>query len=126
MTYAGSDGTAIDAFVEAGAKGIVVSTMAPGYVAPREFEDLMRPRNRACHQSTQPEPAAGVLQTSSRRVHGTVLADNLPPQKARVLLTVAQWLWTKSCSVFSISTEQFFAKDWPMGHSNRLGPNAGI
>ena len=40
MTYAGSDGTAIDAFVEAGAKGIVVGTMAPGYVTPREFERL--------------------------------------------------------------------------------------
>ena len=30
-----------------------------------------------------------VADVASRRVPGTVLADNLPPQKARVLLTVA-------------------------------------
>ena len=40
MTYAGTHGTAIDAYVAAGAKGIVVGAMAPGYVAPIEFEKL--------------------------------------------------------------------------------------
>ena len=40
MTYAGSDGTAIEAFAAAGAKGIVVGAMAPGYVTPRELERL--------------------------------------------------------------------------------------
>ena len=40
MSYAGSDGAAIEAFQAAGAKGIVVGAMAPGYVTPKELEKL--------------------------------------------------------------------------------------
>ena len=90
MTYAGSDGTAIDAFVEAGAKGIVVGTMAPGYVTPREFERLGTAAEQGVTIVHSTRAGSGrVADVASRRVPGTVLADNLPPQKARVLLTVA-------------------------------------
>ncbi|MEE2688250.1 MAG: asparaginase [Pseudomonadota bacterium] len=90
ITYAGSDGTAIDAFVEAGAKGIVVGAMAPGYVTPRELERLeaAAKRNVTIVHSTR-AGSGRVADVASRRVPGTVLADNLPPQKARILLTVA-------------------------------------
>lgn len=90
MTYAGSDGTAIDAFTAAGAKGIVVGAMAPGYVTPKELERLHAAAEQGVVLVHSTRAGTGrVADVASRRVPGTVLADNLPPQKARVLLTVA-------------------------------------
>lgn len=90
MTYAGTHGTAIDAYVAAGAKGIVVGAMAPGYVAPIEFEKLAAAAEKGVTIVHSTRAGSGrVADVASRRVPGTVLADNLPPQKARVLLTVA-------------------------------------
>ena len=90
MTYAGTHGTAIDAYVAAGAKGIVVGAMAPGYVAPIEFEKLAAATEKGVTIVHSTRAGSGrVADVASRRVPGTVLADNLPPQKARVLLTVA-------------------------------------
>ena len=90
MTYAGTHGTAIDAYVAAGAKGIVVGAMAPGYVAPIEFEKLEAAAEKGVTIVHSTRAGSGrVADVASRRVPGTVLADNLPPQKARVLLTVA-------------------------------------
>ena len=90
MTYAGTHGTAIDAYVAAGAKGIVVGAMAPGYVAPIEFEKLAAAAEKGVTIVHSTRAGSGrVADVASRRVPGTVLADNLPPHKARVLLTVA-------------------------------------
>ena len=90
MTYAGTHGTAIDAYVAAGAKGIVVGAMAPGYVAPIEFEKLAAAAEKGVTIVHSTRAGSGrVADVALRRVPGTVLADNLPPQKARVLLTVA-------------------------------------
>tara|TARA_B100000676_G_scaffold309031_1_gene371405 strand:+ start:4117 stop:5115 length:999 start_codon:yes stop_codon:yes gene_type:complete len=90
VTYAGTHGTAIDAFVAAGAKGIVVGTMAPGYVPPVEFEKLQAAAEKGIIIVHSTRAGSGrVADVASRRVAGTVLADNLPPQKARILLTVA-------------------------------------
>ncbi len=90
MTYAGSNGTAIDAFVASGAKGIVISTMAPGYVTPTEFDRLGAAIKKGITIVHSNRAGTGrVANVASRRVPGTVLADNLPPQKARVLLSVA-------------------------------------
>ena len=90
MTYAGTHGTAIDAYVAAGAKGIVVGAMAPGYVAPIEFEKLAAAAEKGVTIVHSTRAGSGrVADVASRRVPGTVLADNLPPQKARVLLAVA-------------------------------------
>ena len=88
VTYAGTHGTAIDAFVAAGAKGIVVGTMAPGYVPPVEFEKLQAAAEKGIIIVHSTRAGSGrVADVASRRVAGTVLADNLPPQKARILLT---------------------------------------
>ena len=89
-SYAGDDGTAIRAFVAAGAKGIVVASLAPGLVTPGE--------NRALAEAV----AAGVTVVLSSRVGsgrvfpmtktseaGFLVADNLNPQKARILLSLA-------------------------------------
>jgi L-asparaginase len=90
VTYAGTHGTAIDAFVAAGAKGIVVGTMAPGYVPPVEFEKLQAAAEKGIIIVHSTRAGSGrVADVASRRVDGTVLADNLQPQKARILLTVA-------------------------------------
>lgn len=90
LTYAGSDGASIRAFAAAGAKGIVVATMAPGYVTPAEFEvlgEVARQGVRIVHSTRA--GSGRVADVASRRVPGTILADNLTPQKARVLLTLA-------------------------------------
>ena len=90
MTYAGADGTIINALVAGGAKGIVVGAMAPGYTTPAEFEALCAAAENgvAIVQSTR-AGSGRVGDVPSRRAPGAALADNLPPQKARVLLMLA-------------------------------------
>ncbi len=89
-SYGGADGTAIDAFVAAGAKGIVSAGLAPGIPTRAEREALIRAM------------AAGVIVTQTSRAGsgrvaprrylretGIVAGDNLNPQKARLLLALA-------------------------------------
>jgi L-asparaginase len=88
--YAGADGAAIDAFVAAGAKGIVTAGFAPGYITP------------AMVKAAEAAVAAGVKLVLSSRAgsgrtfrtqradkSGFISADNLTPQKARILLSLA-------------------------------------
>ncbi|MFM7303456.1 MAG: asparaginase, partial [Alphaproteobacteria bacterium] len=88
--YAGADGAAIDAFVAAGAKGIVTAGFAPGYITP------------AMVKAGEAAVAAGVKVVLSSRAgsgrtfrtqrgdkSGFISADNLTPQKARILLSLA-------------------------------------
>jgi L-asparaginase len=89
-SYAGGDGTAVRAFVAAGAKGIVAAGFAPGMVPPGDFTALAE------------AVAAGVVVVQSTRAGsgrtfrgkrlrdaGFLIADNLNPQKARILLALA-------------------------------------
>jgi len=90
MSYAGSNGFAIDAFAANGASGIIIGTLAPGYVTPGEFEKLGTAAKSGITIVHSTRVGTGrVANVPSRRVPGTILADNLPPQKARVLLSVA-------------------------------------
>ncbi len=90
LTYAGADGTVIDALVAAGAKGIVVGAMAPGYVTPAEFEALCRADAQGVVVAQSTRAGSGrVADVPSKRAPGAVLADNLTPQKARILLMLA-------------------------------------
>jgi L-asparaginase len=88
--FAGDDGTAVRAFTQAGAQGIVVAAFPGGILSPQE--------TRACEEAV----AAGavvVLSTragsgramvnSALRGAGFIGADNLNPQKARILLALA-------------------------------------
>ena len=88
--YAGSDSTAARAFVAAGARGIVSAGFAPGMPAPLERRFL-----EEC-------AAQGVVVVQASRVgsgriaprgylkdKGWVAADDLTPQKARILLMLA-------------------------------------
>jgi L-asparaginase len=90
LSYVGADGTFIDAAVAAGAKGIVSAGTGAGRPTPAEDEALTR------------AAAAGVMVCISSRVHGGrvvrspnlklrgfVTSENLPPWKARTLLSLA-------------------------------------
>lgn len=88
-SYAGEDGTAVRAFVQAGAQGIVVAAFPGGILSP--------PQAQACAEAV----AAGVvvvlstragsgraMVNSALRAAGFIPADNLNAQKARILLSL--------------------------------------
>jgi len=105
LSYAGADRSAIDAHVAAGAKGLVSAGMAPGFCTPGElegFEDAIA-QGVIVVQSTR-AGTGRVVPVETFRPRGAVLADNLTPQKARVLLMLAL---TKSSDPAEIQ-EMFF------------------
>ena len=89
-SYGGAEGTVVDALVAAGARGIVSAGLAPGIPAPLERIALERARGAGVIvvQSSR----AGSGRVALRRYldeAGMVAADNLNPQKARILLMLA-------------------------------------
>ena len=102
-SYAGADGAAIDAFVAAGAAGIVSAGFAPGLMTPDELQAVKQALIKGvvivqCNR-------AGLGRVASRRRLrdlGIVTADNLNPQKARILLMLAlsrskDAAWIQNC-----------------------------
>lgn len=89
-TYAGSDGAAVGAFRAAGARGIVSAGFAPGFVTPEE-SDALRGAVAAGVVVVQSSRAGSgrVFPTTRLREAGFIPADNLTPQKARILLALA-------------------------------------
>jgi L-asparaginase len=90
FTYGGVDGTAVDAFVAAGAKGIVVAGMLPGSCGPDQLEALNAAVKKGVVvvQSTR-NGSGRLVKIKTGRPDVCVLADNLPPTKARILLMLA-------------------------------------
>lgn len=89
-SYAGADGAAISAFVEAGAHGLVFSALAPGWATPAQAEALQEAHDRGVIIVYSTRAAGGrVLPLRKHHVEGSVTADNLSPQKARILLMLA-------------------------------------
>ncbi len=89
-TYAGADGVAINAFVAAGAKGIVCAGFAPGFVTPGEAEAVAAARQAGVVVMMSTRAGSGrVPHTTKLREAGIIPADNLNPQKARILLALA-------------------------------------
>ena len=89
-SYAGADGVAVDAFVEAGAKGLVVASLAPGLAPPLQTTALQRAVERGVVVAYSCRAGAGrVLKFHLHQVEGSLVADNLSPQKARILLMLA-------------------------------------
>ena len=89
-TYAGADETAVTAFVSAGARGIVMSSFAPGMVTPSQREALSIAQSNGVIIVQSTRAGSGrVLRRASMREQGIVAADNLNPQKARVLTMLA-------------------------------------
>lgn len=89
-TYTGSDGTAVRAFMDAGAQGIVSAGFAPGFCGPGDQEPLEEAVRRGIIvvQSTRAGSGRTFRNTRTTR-SGFLIADNLNPQKARLLLALA-------------------------------------
>ena len=89
-TYAGSDGAAVQAFRAAGAQGIVSAGFAPGFVTPEESEALGGAVAAGIVVVQSSRAGSGrVFPTTRLREAGFLPADNLTPQKARILLALA-------------------------------------
>ncbi|GAA0589500.1 asparaginase [Craurococcus roseus] len=89
-SYAGSDGAAVRAFRAAGAQGIVSAGFAPGFVTPDEAEALGEAAAAGVVVAQSTRAGSGrVFPTTKLREAGFVPADNLTPQKARILLALA-------------------------------------
>ena len=89
-SYAFADGTAIGSLVRAGARGIVSAALPPGLVTPGEWKALAEARRQGVVVVQSSRAGTGrVLATTPLRELGVVTADNLNPQKARVLTMLA-------------------------------------
>ena len=88
--YVGSDGTAVRAFLAAGARGIVSAGFAPGFPGTADA-DLLADAVRAGVVVVQSTRAGSgrTFQGARARENGFLVADNLNPQKARLLLALA-------------------------------------
>lgn len=88
--YPGSDGTAVKAFVAAGAKGIVSAGFAPGSPPPADLELLTEAVKKGVTVVQSSRAGSGRLFQSRRLTEAGIIAgDNLNPQKARILLALA-------------------------------------
>ena len=86
MSYAGSDGAALRGCLEAGAQGFVCAGFAPGLCTAGEREVLSQFPDVVVVQSSRVGSGRVAAMTGLRATPGAVTADNLTPQKARVLL----------------------------------------
>jgi len=90
LSYAGDDGTAIRAFVKAGAKGLVLAAFAPGLLSPPEMEAAREAVAAGLVVVSSSRAGSGrVFYPQKSRDAGFLAADNLTPQKARILLSLA-------------------------------------
>jgi L-asparaginase len=89
-SYADADGTAVRAFTAAGAQGIVAAGFAPGFVTPRDAEALREARAKGVVVVQSTRSGSGrVFPMTKLAESGFIPADNLNPQKARILLALA-------------------------------------
>ena len=89
-SVAGGDGVAVRAFLAAGAQGIVAAAFAPGFTAPAEREALAEAIAVGCVVVLSSRAGSGrAFPTRRYGEQGFLTADNLNPQKARVLLMLA-------------------------------------
>lgn len=88
--YAGADGTAVRAFLAAGAKGIVSAGFAPGFCGPGDLEPLKQAVKDGVIVIQCSRAGSGrVFPSTKLKEYGFLTADNLNPQKARILLAMA-------------------------------------
>lgn len=104
--YTGSDGTAVRAFIAAGAQGIVSAGFAPGFCGPGDLEPLAEAVQRGIIVVQSTRAGSGRTFQNSRLVHnGLLIADNLNPQKARLLLALALTVTREPADVARIFAE---------------------
>lgn len=89
-SYAGADGAMIEAAVQHGARGLISAGTPAGKVTPEEYRALKAARARGVVVVQGSRGGRGRVVRSARlREDGLVAADNLNPQKARVLAMLA-------------------------------------
>ncbi len=89
-SYAGADGKAIEAFVAAGARGIVSAGFAPGSGTLAETAALEAAVASGVTVVQSTRAGSGrVTQRANLTAKGFIAGDNLNPQKARILLMLA-------------------------------------
>jgi L-asparaginase len=89
-SYAGGDGVAVRAFIAAGARGIISAGFAPGYCTPDEVDALTEAVRRGVVVVQSTRAGSGrTFRGTKLRQSGILIADNLNPQKARILLSLA-------------------------------------
>jgi L-asparaginase len=90
LAYAGADGAAVRAFVTAGARAIVSAGLAPGVTPTAQTNALLEARQAGVVIVQSTRAGSGrVLPRAVLAERGFVAADNLNPQKARVLAMLA-------------------------------------
>jgi len=90
FSYGGVDGTAVDAFVAAGAKGIVIAGMLPGSCGPGQLDAVNAAIKKGVIPVLSTRNGSGrLVKMKNGRPDVCVLADNLPPTKGRILLMLA-------------------------------------
>lgn len=90
MSYAGTDDFAIRAARDAGAKGLVVAGFAPGLTTPAQLRALTECSEQGLVVVQSSRAGSGRVPTlRAAQPPGSISADNLTPQKARILLMVA-------------------------------------
>jgi L-asparaginase len=90
MSYVNADGTAIRAFVEAGAKGLVSAGTGAGRATPAEDEAVDEAVAQGVVVCQASRVGSGrVVPSPSLRRRGMVAAGDLAPWKARILLSLA-------------------------------------
>ncbi|PHK94925.1 L-asparaginase [Pseudoroseomonas rhizosphaerae] len=89
-SHADADATAIRAFVAAGARGIVSAGFAPGSPTPAEADALAEAVKAGVVVVQSTRVGSGRVVRGEKMVRqGLLAADNLTPQKARILLAMA-------------------------------------
>jgi L-asparaginase len=88
--YVGSDGTAVRAFVAAGARGLVSAGFAPGFPGTADQALMQQAVTDGITVVLSTRAGSGRVARGTRaREAGFLVADNLNPQKARLLLALA-------------------------------------
>jgi L-asparaginase len=89
-SYAGADGVLIRAAAEAGARGLVLAAMPPGLLTPAQDDAVAEVRGEGVEVVLATRGGgARMLRRRSHRDRGIIVADDLTPQAARVLLTLS-------------------------------------
>ena len=90
LSHTDADGIAIRAFMKAGARGIVSAGFAPGMGTPAETDALREAVAAGIIVVQSTRAGSGRVFPGTRlREYGFLVADNLLPQKARLLLALA-------------------------------------
>lgn len=102
-SYAGSDGTAVRAFIAAGAKGIVGAAYGPGLLSPKESTAMKEAVDAGVMVVLSSRGGSGrVFAPEKVRKLGFLQGDNLTPQKARILLSMALTVTTDAKTIQSM------------------------